>query len=74
MAIQGLTIIAESINDSVPSTARLYEANDIEGIKALAKKQSEGNSGYIDVNVGRRGPDFMARIVREVQAPSSPSG
>jgi methylenetetrahydrofolate reductase (NADPH) len=66
--IPGLTIIAESINDSVPSTAKLYAANDIEGIKALARKQSEGNCGFIDVNVGRRDADFMAMIVREVQS------
>lgn len=67
MAIPGLTIIAEAINDSVPSTAKLYNMNDIEGIKELAKKQSEGNSGYIDVNVGPRGPELLAQIVREVQ-------
>ena len=65
--IPGLTIIAESINDSVPSTAKLYAANDIEGIKALARKQAEGNCGFIDVNVGRRDAAFMAMIVREVQ-------
>ena len=68
MAIPGLTIIAEAINDSVPSTAKLYNMNDIEGLKALAKKQSDGNSGYIDVNVGPRDPDFMAKMVREVQS------
>jgi len=65
--IPGLTIIAESINDSVPTTARMFEAGDLEGIRALARRQAEGNCGYIDVNVGRRGPEFMARIVREVQ-------
>jgi len=68
MGIKGLTIIAEAINDSVPSTARLYNENNIEGIKALAKKQSEGNSGFIDVNVGPRSGDFMAMIVKEVQS------
>lgn len=65
--IPGLTIIAESINDSVPSTAKMFNLDDLEGIKALARRQAEGNCGYIDVNVGRRGPEFMARIVREVQ-------
>jgi methylenetetrahydrofolate reductase (NADPH) len=68
MAIPGLTIIAEAINDSVPSTAKLYNLNDIEGIKALAKKQAEGNSGFIDVNVGPRGPEMLAQLVREVQS------
>lgn len=68
MGIPGLTIIAEAINDSVPSTAKLYNTNDIEGIKALAKKQSDGNCGYIDVNVGPRGPELLAQVVREVQS------
>ncbi len=67
MSIPGLTIIGESINDSVPSTHKLYEANDIEGIMALAKAQDEGGAGWIDVNVGMRGPDFMADMVRGVQ-------
>lgn len=68
MAITGLTIIGESINDSVPSTHTLFEANDIEGIKALAKSQDEGGAAYIDVNVGLRSPEFMAEMIREVQS------
>lgn len=67
MAIPGLVIIAESLNDSVPSTAELFDRGDFEGVRALARRQAAGNCGYIDVNVGRRGPEFMARIVREVQ-------
>lgn len=67
MAIPGLSIIAESINDSVPSTKKLFEANDMEGIKALAKKQDEGGAAFIDVNVGRRSAEFMAETVRLVQ-------
>lgn len=68
MGIPALTIIAEAINDSVPSTAKLYGANDIEGIKALARKQAAGNCGFIDVNVGPRSAEFMALVVREVQS------
>ncbi len=67
MAIENLTIIGESINDSVPSTTKLFDAGDIEGLKALAKAQDEAGAGYIDVNVGLRTPEFMARMVREVQ-------
>jgi 1-acyl-sn-glycerol-3-phosphate acyltransferase len=33
MAIEGLMIIAEAINDSVPSTHKLFEAGDIDGIR-----------------------------------------
>ena len=68
MPIQGLTIIGESINDSVPSTKKLYEANDIAGLKELAKSQDEGGAGYIDVNVGKRSPEFLAEMVRQVQS------
>jgi cobalamin-dependent methionine synthase I len=65
--IDGLTLIGESINDSVPSTQRMYEANDIEGIIALAKLQDERGAHYIDVNVGGRDPEFMAGLVRKIQ-------
>jgi len=67
MALAGLTIIGESINDSVPSTKKLFDANDIEGLKALAKSQDEGGAAYIDVNVGQRSADFLADMVRKVQ-------
>ena len=67
MAIPGLTIIGESINDSVPSTKALFDAGDLEGIVALATSQVEGGAAYIDVNVGARGPDLMAEVVRRVQ-------
>ncbi len=67
MPLPGLTIIGESINDSVPSTKKLYDANDLAGIRALATLQDEKGASFIDVNVGKRGPEFMAAIVREVQ-------
>jgi cobalamin-dependent methionine synthase I len=68
MSISGLTIIGESINDSVPSTQRLFDANDIEGLKALARHQDEKGSAWIDVNVGSRAPEFMAALVKEIQS------
>lgn len=71
MAIEGLRIIGEAINDSVPSTRKLFEAGDIEGIMALAKSQDEGGAAFIDVNVGRRSPGFMADMVRRVQGVTS---
>jgi cobalamin-dependent methionine synthase I len=67
MALTGLTIIGESINDSVPSTKKLFDANDIDGLLALAKSQDEGGAGYIDVNVGPRSPEFMAEMVGKIQ-------
>ncbi|HNC23601.1 MAG TPA: dihydropteroate synthase [Opitutaceae bacterium] len=67
MPIPNLTIIGESINDSVPSTNKLFEANDLVGLKELAKSQDAGGAGYIDVNVGPRPAEFLAQMVREVQ-------
>jgi cobalamin-dependent methionine synthase I len=63
----GLTIIGESINDSVPSTKKLFDANDIQGLLDLAKSQDEGGAGFIDVNVGPRSPEFMADMVKKIQ-------
>ena len=63
-----LTIIGESINDSVPSTHQIFEAGDIESLKTLAKTQDEGGAGYIDVNIGPRAPEFMDMLVREIQS------
>jgi 5-methyltetrahydrofolate--homocysteine methyltransferase len=68
MAPQGLNIIGESINDSVPSTKKLFDADDIAGLNELAKSQDEGGAGYIDVNVGKRSPEFLAEMVRQVQS------
>jgi len=62
-----LTLIGESINDSVPSTHALFEANDLAAITGLARSQSELGADYIDVNVGPRPADFMAAVVRAVQ-------
>lgn len=67
MAISGLTIIGESINDSVPSTHKLFDAGDIDGILELARTQDQGGAGYIDVNVGARPAEFMADLVRKIQ-------
>jgi 5-methyltetrahydrofolate--homocysteine methyltransferase len=68
MAINGLTIIGESINDSVPSTKRLFDAGDIDGVLQLARVQDEQGAAYIDVNIGPRSPEFMADMVHRIQA------
>lgn len=67
MAIPGLTIIGETINDSVPSTKVLFDENNIDGILELARMQDEKGAAYIDVNIGLRPPEFMADLVRRVQ-------
>ena len=67
MSIPGLTIIGESINDSVPSTHVLFEENNLSGIVELARQQAERGASYIDVNVGPRSPGFMADVIRRIQ-------
>jgi cobalamin-dependent methionine synthase I len=67
MSLPGLTIIGETINDSVPSTKKLFDAGDIPGILEIAKMQDEKGAGYIDVNVGPRSPEFMAEMVVKIQ-------
>ena len=67
MSIPGLTIIGESINDSVPSTHILFEEDNLHGIVDLARAQAEKGAAYIDVNVGPRSPGFMAAVVRKTQ-------
>ncbi len=67
MAIPGLTIIGESVNDSVPSTKKLFDDNDIPGLLELARSQDEKGAAWIDVNVGSRPPAFMADLVRRIQ-------
>jgi 5-methyltetrahydrofolate corrinoid/iron sulfur protein methyltransferase len=67
MPIPTLTIIGESINDSVPSTKQLFDAGDINGLLELARFQDEKGAAFIDVNVGGRPPEFMADLVRKIQ-------
>ena len=67
MPLPGLTIIGETINDSVPSTKKLFDAGDIPGILEIAKMQDEKGAAYIDVNIGPRSPEFMAEMVAKIQ-------
>ncbi len=67
MPIPGLSIIGESINDSVPSTHALFDANDCDALAALARVQDEGGAAYIDVNVGARTGEYLAEIIQTVQ-------
>ncbi len=68
MPIPSLTIIGETINDSVPSTKQLFDAGNIDGLLELARFQDEKGAAYIDVNIGARPAEFMADMVRKIQA------
>ncbi len=62
-----LRIIAEKVNDSVPGTHKLFEADDLEGLVNLAKTQAEQGAAYIDVNIGPRDPRLMTKLVKAIQ-------
>ncbi|MGD0591605.1 MAG: hypothetical protein ABSA44_12545 [Bacteroidota bacterium] len=51
MSIVGLTIIGESINDSVLLTHTLFEKDDIAGIAELAKSQAGSGAAYCKCRV-----------------------
>ena len=67
MADLNIKIIAEKINDSVPGTHKLFEADDFEGLVDLAKTQAEQGAAYIDVNIGSRDSELMTRLVKSIQ-------
>jgi 5-methyltetrahydrofolate corrinoid/iron sulfur protein methyltransferase len=62
-----LNIIAERINDSVPSTHALFEAGDWDAVVALAKEQADQGAAFVDVNIGLRDPSIMADLVKRIQ-------
>jgi len=63
-----IRIIAESLNDSVPSTHELYASGTMTGIRELATSQDEHGATAIDVNVGSFSADFFVEVIREVQS------
>lgn len=67
MAINNLKIIGETINDSIPKIRRLFEEGDFAGLIEIAKAQERMGVTYIDVNIGQREPELMARLVKTLQ-------
>ncbi|MDR0520820.1 MAG: dihydropteroate synthase [Planctomycetaceae bacterium] len=63
-----INIIAETLNDSVPSVHELYESQNFGGIKDIAEFQDAQGAEYIDINVGSFPPDFFAEVIRLVQS------
>lgn len=70
MSLPNLSLIGESINDSVPSTQALFDVGDEVALRALAAAQETGGAAYIDVNVGIRGAEKMSETCKIVQAAS----
>lgn len=67
MPVEGLAIIGEAINDSVPSTKKLFDAGEVDGLLDLARFQAERGAAYIDLNVGPRSPELMGELVGKIQ-------
>lgn len=67
MGIKGLFIIGEMINDSVPKVRKLFEEEDFKGLAEIAEVQEKMGAAYIDVNIGKREPDLMARLIKFLQ-------
>jgi len=68
MPIPSLTIIGETINDSVPYTKQFFDAGDIDGLLELARFQDEKGAAYIDVNIGARPPEVIADLIHKILA------
>lgn len=70
MSIPGLTIIGERINPGFRSTQALFDNEDIKGIQALAVRQAEAGSAYLNVNCGAKAItdcQFMVDVVQALQ-------
>ena len=64
-------VIGERIDPGFRSTRALFDSGDMAGIQALAVRQAEAGARYLNIGVGARAliePEFMAEIVRVVQA------
>lgn len=65
-----INIIGERINPGFKSTRALFDNEDIPGIQALAVKQADAGTTYLNVNIGARAltdPGFMVKVVKAIQ-------
>lgn len=66
-----LAVIGDRINPGFKSTRALLDANDLEGIQALAVRQVEAGAAALDVTIGPRAgedPAFLVAVIRAIQA------
>lgn len=69
MSIENLIIVGDRINpQGFKSTARLIEEEDLPGLQALAVKQVEAGSHFIDVTIGPRAYEDIAFLQKVVVA------
>lgn len=71
MSFSNLMLIGDRINpQGFKSTARMIEADDIAGLQALAVRQVEAGSNFVDVTIGPRGYkdiDFLKKVIVALQ-------
>lgn len=71
MSFPNLIIVGDRINpQGFKNTARMIEEEDIAGLQALAVKQVEAGSSYVDVTIGPRAYEdlqFLQQVVKELQ-------
>lgn len=71
MAIPNVTIIGDRINPGFKATKTLIEAEDINGIQDLARRQVAEGAAMLDVTIGPRGYNdakFLTEVIRAIQA------
>jgi cobalamin-dependent methionine synthase I len=67
MALNGIAIIGERINYGIPRVRPMFDAGDIDGLRALARAQAEQGAEALDVNIGPLGAEIMRRTVEALQ-------
>lgn len=71
MSFPNLIIVGDRINpQGFKNTAKMIEEEDIAGLQALAVKQVESGSSYVDVTIGPRAYEdlnFLQKVVMELQ-------
>lgn len=65
--MDGLILIGEKINYSIPRIGKLLGARDFKAIQTVARAQAASGADYIDINVGPLSPEVMGHTVRAVE-------
>ena len=68
MVLNDIAIIGERINYGIPRVRPMFDAGDMEGLRALARAQAEQGAEALDVNIGPLGAETMRRTVEALQA------
>jgi len=65
-----IQIIGDRINPGFRSTKTLLDAEDMEGVQALAKRQADEGAVFLDVTIGARAmtdEPFLAKVIGAIQ-------